>query len=321
MPISQYGLFNDGIIVNGRPVQQIAPGRVIYVGNSTTPQLGGVVGNNYRRGTQTQPLATIAAAVAQCVAGRGDVIAVLPGHAETVSSSSALSLSVAGISVIGLGVGSSRPTITLDTATSSTINVTAANVTVDNLLIVANFANVAAAISLGAAKDCTLSNLEFRDTSSILNFVNPIVTSTTSNANDGLVVRSCRYTQSGSSDSAMISNAGTHDRVRIEDNVVFASTGDFPSLLLGASTKLLTNALIQGNIAYQTASTVTGACFIRLATAAGNTGVVKDNVAYTADSAGTVLCTASTSFAFFNNYALDTAGASGILNPAADTLA
>ena len=43
---------------------------------------------------------TIAAALDNCVANRGDVILVLPGYTETVTA--ALALDVAGVSVIGL---------------------------------------------------------------------------------------------------------------------------------------------------------------------------------------------------------------------------
>src|SRR5690606_12677871 len=122
--------------------------------------------------------ATIDYAVGRCLAGRGDLILVMPGHAETISSSSILTLDVAGVAILGLGVGSARPTLTY-TAAAATINVTAANITVSNILHVANFADVATAYTNNAGPEFCIDNCEFRDASSILNFV-AVVTTTAS---------------------------------------------------------------------------------------------------------------------------------------------
>lgn len=72
---------------------------------------------------------TIASAIDNTVANRGDVILVLPGHSETVTA--AIALDVAGISVIGIGNGSLKPTIIGD-GTIDAVNITANDVLFEN---------------------------------------------------------------------------------------------------------------------------------------------------------------------------------------------
>src|SRR6185436_14827350 len=54
--------------------------------------------------------ATLAAAIALCTANNGDVIFVLPGHSETLTA--AITVNKAGISIVGLGQGLVRPSLT-----------------------------------------------------------------------------------------------------------------------------------------------------------------------------------------------------------------
>ena len=83
----------------------------------------------------TRVYTTIDAAIGACVAGRGDVIYVLPGHTESVTSATSLVCDVAGVRIQGMGDGANRPTITLSTSVNATIPVSAANVTIDNVII------------------------------------------------------------------------------------------------------------------------------------------------------------------------------------------
>lgn len=140
-------------------------GRVFYVGNSTTYVPGGVAGvdDTAHGDTPQRPFATLDYANNQCTASRGDVIYVLPGHAETIATATALALDVAGVSVYGLGEGSLRPTFTVSTAATATITVSAANVTWKNCIVVAGLDGLNTTITVTGA-DCTL-DLEHRDTS------------------------------------------------------------------------------------------------------------------------------------------------------------
>ncbi len=128
-------------------------GRAFFVLNQSQTWSGGLQNALPVDGSGTVRLfSTIALANAQCTAGRGDVIYVLPNHTEAISSTTALNLSVAGVSVIGLGNGNNRPTLTVDTATTSLITFSAANVLFQNIIIDGTgFDAVAKVISITAA--------------------------------------------------------------------------------------------------------------------------------------------------------------------------
>jgi hypothetical protein len=86
------------------------------------------------------PVASLDYAIGLCTASKGDIIYLMEGHAETTT---AIALDVAGVSIIGLGVGRNRPTLTSTAAATDLINVTAANCRIRNVRLV------------GAASACT----------------------------------------------------------------------------------------------------------------------------------------------------------------------
>lgn len=101
---------------------------------------------------------TVALAVAACTAGRGDIIYVLPNHTENISSATALNINIAGVRIQGMGEGNNRPVLTLTTATTAIITMSAANCTIDNVIIDGTgFASVVTIMTVTAA-GCTISN-------------------------------------------------------------------------------------------------------------------------------------------------------------------
>src|SRR6185436_9715050 len=79
---------------------------------------------------------TLAAGLARCRAGKGDVVAVLPGHTETVSTTTMLDNLVAGTQIIGCAPFGSglMPAFTFSgTTTTSSWALNDANVTVKGL--------------------------------------------------------------------------------------------------------------------------------------------------------------------------------------------
>lgn len=139
------------------------PGSVFFVHSGT-----GTDGAGYGRNPDS-PVATLDYAVGLCTASKGDVIYVLPGHAENLTGATSLTMDIAGVKVKGLGWGTLRPTFTLTTATAATWNITAANCWVENVRIVGNFLNIVAAMTVGALADgLTLKDIETRDTSAVL---------------------------------------------------------------------------------------------------------------------------------------------------------
>lgn len=110
-------------------------GKVYYVCSTS-----GVGSNDADGLTWTTPFATLAYALTKVAASKSEVIVLMPGHAETTT---AIAASVAGIRIIGIGTGTNRPTLTATTAATDLVNVTAANVYMENIRLV------------GAASGCT----------------------------------------------------------------------------------------------------------------------------------------------------------------------
>lgn len=142
--ITQYpGGFANGVSIRGVPLLQAQTGNLFWLSNSPVIQRGCVAGADRLPGTFNRPFQTLAGALLQCQQGNGDIIMVKAGHKETISSATALALNVAGVAIIGLGVGNMRPTFTLDTATTANIPVQAANMSIQNCLFISNFADIA----------------------------------------------------------------------------------------------------------------------------------------------------------------------------------
>ena len=153
-----------GIVVDA-PIQFYA-GAATRVGRGKIFYVDSVNGSaNYDGKTPTRALATIDQAINKCTANQGDVVYVLPGHVETISGATGLVMDVAGVSVIGLGSGGDRPTLTLS-ASASTVSITAASCVLANIKLISSFTGgVAAGITLGATADGTkLLNIEMQET-------------------------------------------------------------------------------------------------------------------------------------------------------------
>lgn len=323
MARNHYSRFREGVQLSGVAMNVHQKGKVFYVCNSSVPAERGSVGSNSSKGlTPENPVSTIAAAVSLCVANRGDKIVVLPGHAETISAASSstvgISLSKAGVSVIGVGEGSQRPTVTLDTANTATVEIAASDVTVQNILFVGNFLAIATCIKLKnatTAKDVKILDCEFRDTDSTRGFVKAVTTSTTDNNNDGLVVRNTNMYGTGTTAAtAFVNVVGAIDRLVVEDNNVFvqgstATTG----VLVLATSKAMTTAYIKSNNAQ---SLYTGSAGCLIVGTSGSTGVVRDNFITITGGGTDLLCTASTGLGFANNTIQSAADKSGTLFPA-----
>lgn len=152
--------FAEGVTIRGVPLIQTNPGQVYWVYNGTALMTGQIGGSDGNKGTFDQPFSTLDYAVSRCVADRGDIIFVKPGHAETIATATALAIDVAGVAVIGLGRGSNRPTFNL-TATTSTITMSANNCVFWNCLVTGGVDAIVAVYTISGA-DCSLQ-LNYRD--------------------------------------------------------------------------------------------------------------------------------------------------------------
>src|SRR3990167_4421252 len=117
MPMSNFpNGFANGVTIRGVPILQSHTGKVFWVNNSGVLPDGGISGADANPGTYLQPFSTIDNAINNCTASRGDVIMVMPGHAETVSATT-IAMDVAGVNIVGLGVGALRPTLSFNATT------------------------------------------------------------------------------------------------------------------------------------------------------------------------------------------------------------
>jgi len=262
---------------------------------------------------------SIDAAVNSCVASRMDEIVVLPGHTETISSATALNLDVAGVSIIGLGSGSLRPTLTFDTATTATIPVSAANISFENVVFSANFADIVSVFTLTTAPNFKLKNCEIKATATNMNFLYVVDTdATTSNAN-GLTITDCRWVEPDTATLSMVKLDGDNSGIVLKDNFLELGVNNNKAALMAIITaKSAFKVHIEGNRVYRlNTDTATGAILVST-DQSDNSGIICNNFVQHADTAAEILVTASSGFGLFDNKASGVAGASGYLLPAAD---
>lgn len=144
--------FANGFMVRGLPILQAQIGNVFWLSNATPLERGCVVGADNNAGTYYRPFGTLQGAI-NAMSGRGgtpgggDILMIKPGHAETISSATALNLSYSDLAIIGFGGGEARPQFTLDTGISSTIAVTGNGISIQNCQFLANFAAITALFS------------------------------------------------------------------------------------------------------------------------------------------------------------------------------
>jgi len=127
--------------LGGVPVNsEFTTGSIFFVDSNT--------GSNSNDGkTPDTALASLDTAIGKCTASKGDIIYCMPGHAETTT---AIAADVAGITIIGIGRGRARPTLTATTAATDLIDVTAANVAIKNMRLVGAASGCTSLISIAA---------------------------------------------------------------------------------------------------------------------------------------------------------------------------
>jgi len=298
--------FPNGVSVRGIPVLgggaaiPATTGRVYFVHSGT--------GNNGHQGTDSsQPFATIDYAIGQCTASKFDVIVVMPGHAETLSGATSLVLDVAGVQVIGLGTGALRPTLTYS-ATASIISITAANCTLQNLVLVSDIDNLVTGISLAAGADgTTLRNIEMRDGASNKEFLIGIAIATTCT---DVTIDGLRFYGLAGGATGCIEAAGSADRFRLVNSYI---RGQFSSqtvdLTAGASTDI--------EVAYNVIINIETGAGLGVAAHNSTTGFVHDN--RIANLKDTVVGVSGTGLAYAENYLTNALNASGIILPTVDS--
>lgn len=296
-----YSNFPNGITSMGVPTVGMGPfiptGNVFFVSSVT-----GSNGNAGVSPSATQPLATITFALSLCTANNGDVIYCLPGHAETITGAAGIALSVAGVTIIGLGSGFQKPTITFTTAITAQMTVTGANTVISNFNFISNFAAITALISVTAA------GVQFQG----CNFYTavagtvPLISILTTTAADDLLVNGCNfyYLQSlastaGTPAATEVIRLDTTDRIQITNSYFGCncSTAAINNTAVAKEIQILNCVVVNPNVV------VTGFAVF----AATSTGNIQNVTGYTGagtGNTGTIITTTPQSgMAITNCYA------------------
>jgi hypothetical protein len=307
--------FNDGgLLFDGKPIgafpQAYGFGNTYYVDSGVAAS----------EGTSPQTaVGTLEAAINKCTANQGDVIIILPGHAESIVSATALNFDLAGIRIEGLGEGANRPTFTFTTANTATIPVSADGITIRNCIFVGNFLSIASCFTVAAAADFWIDQCVFRDTSATLGFLS-IVTTTVSVNSDGL-----RYTNNQRKSDATTSPgpdiviANTMSRLKVNNNKsVHTVASNNIAALIEHGALVMTDAEVIGNYVHSVnTDTATGAILVKT-TATTGSGIIAHNRIKALDVAAAILVTATAvQYGMFDNlYTGETSLASGVVLPA-----
>ena len=215
------------------------------------------------------PFLTIDYAVGQCTADNGDIIYVMPKHAEVVSAAGGLDLDVAGITIRGIGRGASQPTVTLGTANTADIDIDAADITVENLHLVANFADIAVIFDVNAV-DFTLRNCRFTQAGVDLNALVCVQDAAAAGSNR-ITIEGCHAIMYDAANTHFVNFAGTGTGHIVRNNILI---GDWGTMCIGGAgvvtratilDNVISNAAADNNSCINFAATATGICMRNLA--------------------------------------------------------
>jgi hypothetical protein len=276
------------------------PGDIYFVHSGT--------GSSANGGTDPDsPKATIDQAINLCTASKGDVIYVLPGHAETIAAADGFDADVAGISIIGLGWGAMRPTLTFS-ATDSTCAVGAANVRLKNLRFVAGISAVVVGLNVEAAGvDCQIENCEwYWGGTTGRDFVSSLILNVGAHR---ARVTGCRFLAepavAGASTAVQL--VGAVHNVRVEGCEFM---GDYSLACMSAITTLSQGLMFLDNLVHNTDASEP---YLEVIT--GTTGVIARTVGLA--SGGTVAANAvADAMAHCENFVCNTAGTIAIVKGA-----
>lgn len=276
-------------------------GNIYFVSSVTGSATGGA--------TADAPAATIAQALLLCTASNGDIIYVLPGHVESIGAAG-LAWNVAGVSLIGLGTGALRPTLTWHT-TDAVVTVSGANMLIKNIRTTVDLDEVVSMFLVTGA-NVTFDTVDHIDAGA----TQAIQWLLTTNAADYLTIKNCYHVQNTAAATAQkwIQLVGP-DYVRIHDNIFILTLNASTSSMTISGSTAVVFATIARNFFMQTGATIT--TVVNCVT--GSTGIISDNRAGSGTSVATAAAFTGDGMFMFNNLWADTAAASGLLAPVADT--
>jgi hypothetical protein len=250
----------------------IGTGKIFYVDSGAS---GNAEGTSWENAA-----ATLDAGVNLCTASRGDFILVAQGHNEAIDAADDVDLDIAGVTVLGMGIGSLKPTFDYDAATADMFVIGADNVTIANLRFRVSTNATANAIDIPDGIDyATILGCDFGFAETATDeFATAIQTNDASNY---VSVIGCYFDAGAQAAVAAITMSKDTEGTKFCDNVVIGTYSTAPIL---GDTTASTNLIIDGNIIYTAGSADT------FNLVAASTGVVSNNlIAMNAASAATAM--------------------------------
>ncbi len=134
-------------------------GSTFYVNSSVT----GAADTAGRGRTPNTPLNTIDFAVGLCTDSKDDLFIVGAGHTETIVADSGIDVDIIGVTILGMGRGARRPTISFTTDVGADFKLAAANVRIENLLFQNGGIDILASPIEVSAAHCEIIDCEYQD--------------------------------------------------------------------------------------------------------------------------------------------------------------
>ena len=314
------GGFSTGITVRGLPLSVSHPGEIFWVNNSSVLAKGGVSGSNGNPGTYQKPFSTIDYAIGRCTAGRGDIIMVMPGHAETISAAAGITMDVNGVAIIGLGTGLLRPTITFDTVTTAAISWTADYCSIQNFVFIGNFLSVATAILNSGGAGMTVEKCTFKDTSAVLGLLSCITTTVGTNSDDLWFADNERFSDATTTPGTALKIANTTTGLHIVGNEFWHTVAEENiAVVLDHGALVVRRLLMENNKIYSINIAQDTEGFLVKTSASTGSGIIRDNRVRANDPSAAILVTAgAVQYGMFENYFIgDATSVSATLVPTA----
>ncbi len=245
----------------------------------------------------------------RCRSGRGDVVYVMPGHAESISSADQMSNLKAGTNIVGLGHGSLRPTFTW-TAATATFLFDVANVTLSNCVLDMAGGGAGTALTVAAPITISAAGCGIYDCKMVMGHdADEIVTIgvTTTAAADDLVIAGCQVTSPTAAECTTCFRFVGADGLRFVNNTVLAATSSTTVGVVQFLTTASTNIEV-GNSYFENRKALSVHAMTGMA---GLTGVVHDcgfGILDTATLAGFVTPGSTSGY---RNKTVNTAGEQG----------
>lgn len=239
--------------------------------------------------------------LANCVAGRGDVVMVMPGHSESISTDRAYTTK--GLKVIGLGEGDERPIVRYTAATAS-ISLDTGGIQLENFRLITDTTAVTRAVDV-VGHGCVVRKNSFEFNGNGSDFAVGV----RATGVDRVVVEENEFLgedTTGATHGVLLNNS---DYSKVRKNYIF---GQFSVAGIRLDSDASLGVLIEDNKVVN----MDTAASISISIVAASNGMVVNNRLATADStAGALSSIAPGGARWLENYSTDGDSASGILTP------